>query len=83
MNERRRLCEGDLVSFGGGSRIKIAPGTPDEANPYIFRVKRLQRVFEASAPQTNPEQNLEATQQPTSSSLQAECIDLTVSVQIN
>ena len=78
-NEKRHLREGDIVSFGGSSLVKSAPGRPDEANPYMFRVKWLNRVFESNAVQDRAVQSLEETQR-TASNLQGDCIDLTVSM---
>ena len=78
MNEKRRLCEGDIVSFGGSSRVKISPGARDETNPFIFRVKHLVRVFESSAADGRAIQSLEETQRP-ATQVQGDCIDLTVS----
>lgn len=78
VNERQILREGDIVSFGGGTQVKVSPGLPNEANPFLFRVKHLDRVIESNAARSRARQSLQETQLP-ASNLQSDCIDLTVS----
>ena len=71
-HEKVNLRDGDVVSFGGASRVKAANDGPEEANPFVFRVKNLERVVRSAVQRLRPQALTDA--QPGS----AEFIDLTV-----